>query len=163
MKAYRNLRERGISVRLLILGAFDSLHPSGLNEAEIVELKNDPLVLMPGWQENVAEWLAVSDLCIFPSEREGMPVCLMESISMGVPVITADSRGCRDVVQDGVDGYVLEDASILNLADQIEGLLKSPELLSSLRRASLAGRARFDRANYVAEQLSSLGNLLATV
>ena len=161
--AYQNLREKEVPVRLLILGAFDPLHASGLTSEEVQVLKQDPSVIQPGWQENVAEWLAISDICVFPSEREGMPVCLMESLSMGVPVITADSRGCRDVVQDGVDGYVLEDPSILNLADQIEGLLKSPELLSSLRRASLAGRSRFDRANYVAEQLSSLGNLLATV
>ncbi|MEN8662238.1 MAG: glycosyltransferase [Lentimonas sp.] len=163
VKAYRNLRERGIPVRLLILGVFDALHPSGLSEGEILELKNDPSVLMPGWQANVAEWLAVSDLCVFPSKREGMPVCLMESISMGVPVITADSRGCRDVVQDGVVGYVLQDVSVLHLADQIEGLINSPELLVSLHRGALAGRARFDRASYVAEQLSSLSDLLASV
>ncbi|MDG1302229.1 MAG: glycosyltransferase [Opitutae bacterium] len=160
--AYQKLKQKGAPVRLLILGAFDLLHASGLTTEEIQALKQDPSVIQPGWQENVAEWLAISDLCVFPSEREGMPVCLMEALCMAVPVVTSNSRGCRDVVQDGVDGYVLRDASVSNLAAQIEGLMNSPELLDSLRLGALAGRARFDRARFVAEQLASLSNLLAT-
>ncbi len=74
-----------------------------------METKNR--VILAVWQANVADWLSIADLCVFASERGGMPVCLMESLSMGVPVITANTRGCRDVVRDGVDGVVLDEPS----------------------------------------------------
>lgn len=159
--AYRDLKHRGVAVRLLILGAFDALHPSGLGEGEMSELQDDPSVLMPGWQENVAEWLAVSDLCIFPSEREGMPVCLMEALCMGVPVVTSNSRGCRDVVRDGVDGYVLKEASVRRIVDVVDSLVKNPQILSSMRISARRGRDEFDRDEYIQEHMASLKEILA--
>ena len=155
VKAYQNLRARDVPVRLLILGAFDALHPSGLSEEEVVELKNDPSVLIPGWQENVADWLALSDLCVFPSEREGMPVCLMEALCMGVPVVTSSSRGCRDVVRHDVDGVILDDVSPESLADTICSLIKEPEQIKVMRLAGINRREHFDRKHFIAEHLQS--------
>lgn len=155
VKAYRSLRGRDVPVRLLILGAFDALHPSGLSEAEIVDLESDPSVLMPGWQDNVAEWLALSDLCVFPSEREGMPVCLMEALCMGVPVVTSNSRGCRDVVRDGIDGVVLDDACYESLADMIFSLINRPEQIREMHLAGMNRREHFDRKHFIAEHMKS--------
>ena len=87
VRAFNALCDRGVSVRLLVLGTFDDLHPSGLSETEVEALKTSSSVIMAGWQADVADWLSIADLCVFPSEREGMPVCLMEALSMGVPVI----------------------------------------------------------------------------
>jgi glycosyltransferase involved in cell wall biosynthesis len=154
--AYQNLREKEVPVRLLILGAFDPLHASGLTSEEIQVLKQDPSVIQPGWQENVAEWLAVSDLCVFPSEREGMPVCLMEALCMGVPVVTSSSRGCRDVVRDGVDGYILKDSSATGISVTIINLIEARSILQGMRQAALKRRSYFDRNHYIVEQLSSL-------
>jgi glycosyltransferase involved in cell wall biosynthesis len=58
-----------------------------------------------GWQEDPAPYLAISNTMVFPSEREGMPVCMMEAQSMGLPVVTVDSRGCREIVNDS-NGFV---------------------------------------------------------
>jgi len=159
--AYWDLKQRSASVRLLLVGVFDTLHSSGLSEEEVSELKNDPDVLMPGWQENVAEWLAVSDLFVFPSEREGMPVCLMEALCMGVPVVTSNSRGCRDVVRDGVDGYVLKDTSASQIVDAFDRLVNNPQTLSSMRISAAARGGEFDRNEYIQEQMASLKEALA--
>jgi len=104
----------------------------------------------------VAEWLATSDLCVFPSEREGMPVCLMEALCMGVPVVTSDSRGCRDVVRNGLDGIVLASPDTEGLVNAIGSLLEHPELLEGMRRESLRQRSHFDRRCYIEEQLKYL-------
>ncbi|MDG1668446.1 MAG: glycosyltransferase [Opitutae bacterium] len=159
--AYRNLRLRGAPVRLLILGAFDALHPSGLTEEEIFELKNDSSVLMPGWQANVAEWLTLSDLCVFPSEREGMPVCLMEALCMGVPVVTSNSRGCRDVVRHGIDGLVLVNSSSGSIADAVASLLDTPHLVERMHRSAIEGCEQFDRKHFINEQLAAMEVVLA--
>jgi glycosyltransferase involved in cell wall biosynthesis len=66
--------------------------------AEDHAYKNCAQIIDAGYTDDVASYLAISDAMVFPSQREGMPVCLMEALAMGVPVITRASRGCRDVV-----------------------------------------------------------------
>jgi glycosyltransferase involved in cell wall biosynthesis len=85
-------------LRLLFVGAFDPLHPSGLTPAEDHAYKNCAQIIDAGYTDDVASYLAISDAMVFPSQPEGMPVCLMEALAMGVPVVTRASRGCRDVV-----------------------------------------------------------------
>lgn len=159
-RLYWELKSRGCDVQLILLGAFDELHASGLSDTEVQKLKIDSSVLLPGWKACVAEWLALADICVFPSEREGMPVCLMESLALGVPVLTANSRGCRDVVRDGIDGIVRKDLSVASLADQVEKLMMDLPRLESFRLSCLEGRGRFDRKHFVSEQLSELEAVL---
>jgi len=154
--AYRILQHRGVPVRLVILGAFDALHASGLSEEDVCCLKNDPLVLMPGWQENIADWLAFSDLCVFPSEREGMPVCLMEALCMGVPVVTSSTRGCQDVVSDGMDGRVLRKNGSKDIAEAIASILNDPATNEKMRQNACARRESFDRKHFISEHLDAL-------
>ena len=115
---------------------------------------------MAGWQANVADWLAIAYLCVFPSEREGMPVCLMESLAMGVPVITRDSRGSRDVVSHEIDGIVLNNASDGRFADAIEEIISNKTLLKRMADAGIKKRSHFDRKHCITEQLRELQKVL---
>jgi glycosyltransferase involved in cell wall biosynthesis len=160
VRAFNQICERGARVRLVVLGTFDALHPSGLSEEEVATMEKNNRVILAGWQANVADWLSIADLCVFPSEREGMPVCLMESLSMGVPVITANTRGCRDVVRDGVDGVVLNEPSVDDLADIIEELIREPMRLEKMKQSAIARRSSFDRKHYVEEQLLGIRKIL---
>lgn len=159
VKVYRALKENGTPVSLLVVGIYDSLHPSGLTEVEIQSLDEDPDVIMAGWQQNVAEWLAISDLSIFPSEREGMPVGLMEAICMGVPVVTSCARGCRDVVRDGVDGVVVSESKTASWVAVVDSLIHDPEKLRLMKSAALARREHFDRRRFVEDQLLEIRKL----
>jgi glycosyltransferase involved in cell wall biosynthesis len=160
VRAFNKVCERGARVRLVVLGKFDALHPSGLSEEEVATMETNNRVILAGWQANVADWLSIADLCVFPSEREGMPVCLMESLSMGVPVITANTRGCRDVVRDGVDGVVLDEPCVDELADTIEELIREPLRLEEMKQSAIARRSSFDRKHYVEEQLLGIRKIL---
>ena len=72
---------------------------------------------------------------------------------MGVPVITANTRGCRDVVRDGVDGVVLDEPSVDELANIIEELIREPIRLAEMKQAAIERRSSFDRKHFVVEQL----------
>lgn len=72
---------------------------------------------------------------------------------MGVPVVTVDSRGCRDVVRDGIDGFVLPAADADLIAETLRGVSARRDGLCLLAKAAVAGRARFDRRRYVAAEL----------
>jgi glycosyltransferase involved in cell wall biosynthesis len=106
-----------------------------------------------GWQWNVAPFLAAANICLQPSVREGLPVTAMESLAMGVPVLTVDARGCRDVVRNGIDGLVLPAADSAVVADALTTFAADRDRLRAMAQAAVAGRARFDRRRYVAAEI----------
>jgi glycosyltransferase involved in cell wall biosynthesis len=152
VRAWDLARRELPGLRLLLVGTLDPLHPNGLGDAEQA-LLTDPAVLNLGWRTDVEALLAISDLCLFPSRREGMPVNLMEALAMGVPVITSDTRGCRDVVRDGVDGIVLATEDPAEWAQACVALLRDDTRRAAYQAAAIAGRGRFDRRLFIEEQL----------
>ena len=138
---------------LLLVGAPDDAHAAGLTAAERSALAVDPRVVDAGWQRDVAPYLTVADICLLPSVREGLPVAAMEALAMGVPVVTVDSRGCRDVVRDGIDGFVLPAADADLIAETLRTVSADRDCHCRMAQAAVAGRTRFDRRRYVAAEL----------
>ena len=160
VRAHRLLAEAGVGHVLVTVGVPDRLHDPGLSPVERRSLDADSHVIRAGWQWDVAPWLAIADACVLPSAREGMPVSLMESLAMGVPVVTSDSRGCRDVVRHEVDGLVLPAPTPETLAAAVRRLVGDRHLLDSMRAAARAGRGRFDRRWFVVDQMDLYTRLL---
>lgn len=153
VRTFWRVRERIPACRLLLVGDRDPVHRVGLQHDEIQRLDADPTVINCGWQSDVSGYLAISDVCLFPSEREGMPVCLMEALSMGVPCVTADARGCRDIVRHGADGYVIAGGSIEAFAHAVCEILEKDAIKQSMSRVAVQDRQRFDRTAALDEQV----------
>lgn len=153
VRAFWRIRELVPDSILLLVGDYDAIHPSGLEPTEIQRLRDDATIIACGWQPDVSGHLAVSDAFLFPSQREGMPVCLMEALSMGVPCVTSDARGCRDLVRDGIDGRVIADQRPSAYAEATSQILLDPQLRASMRTFALEGRSRFDRRTFLDEQV----------
>jgi glycosyltransferase involved in cell wall biosynthesis len=154
VRAFLKIAETDPQLRLLLVGSFDPLHPSGLTSAEEYARKNSGQIIDAGYTEEVASYLAISHVMVFPSQREGMPVCLMEALAMGVPVITRASRGCRDVVRHGQDGLVLRECTVDTLGVEMKRLARDDELRCRLSTEALAGRKRFDCRIFIREQIN---------
>jgi glycosyltransferase involved in cell wall biosynthesis len=137
------------------VGAIDEVHGSGLSADKWARLRANDRVHLLGWQADVAPCLAIADLSVFPSVREGMPVNLMESLAMGVPVVTVDARGCRDVVRDGIDGAVVRDRTVTAIASEVRSLLSDPATRNTYSRNALDGRDRFARGRFVDFQVAA--------
>ena len=103
LEAFKLLRKERADVHFLAVGEPDPQHP-----LDLPDLNSIDGVHHLGWQEDPAPYLSISNTMIFPSEREGMPVCMMEALAMGVPVITANSRGCRELVINENSGLIVE-------------------------------------------------------
>jgi glycosyltransferase involved in cell wall biosynthesis len=154
VRAFLHLRHgAGGRVKLLLVGSTDPLHASGLTDRETRLAAACPDLIGVGWQIDVRKYLASSDVFVFPSQREGMPVCVMEALSMGLPVITSDSRGCRDVVRDGVNATVVRSRSVESLAAAMERLAADPIYRDLLSRGALEAREGFSRRLFVARQM----------
>jgi glycosyltransferase involved in cell wall biosynthesis len=77
------------------------------------------------------------DMFVFPSLVEGMPLTLLEAMATGMPVVTTNTCGMADVIDDGVNGLLVSPANANELATAIEQLLGSSDLR---RQLGLAGQ-----------------------
>jgi len=115
-----------------------------------------------GMVERVEDYLAISDVFVHPSYREGMPRAPLEAMSMALPVIVTDIRGCREIVRDRVDGWLYAPGDVGQLTKLLMEVRGDPS-----RAATIGGRARvrvresFDEKDYVARQVDAIGRLLA--
>ena len=106
-------------IRLLLAGNLDPLHPTGLTREEEEAMIRCPGIRNLGFVEDLEYIMALSDALLFPSQREGMPVCVMEALSMHLPVITSNLRGGRDLVQDGQNGILLNQLTIADVYNSL--------------------------------------------
>lgn len=129
----------GNTVRLLLVGAPDPGNPKAVDSSKISKLKDAGIIEQPGFQENIRGLLSETDIYTLPSYREGLPVSVLEAMSMGLPVVTTDAPGCREAVQEGVNGRLVPVADAPALAEALEALIRNPELR---RQMGAAGRQR---------------------
>jgi len=153
VRAFLALADHYPHAKLLLLGEPYKVHPTGLDQTELSVMLQHPRILRIGWVKAVEQYLSISHVNVFPSEREGMPVNLMESIAMGVPVITRNSRGCNEIVEHGKSGFLLETGDAKFLMERMAQCIDEPETLSKMSRYCLAVRERFDRRIWVEEQI----------
>lgn len=152
VRAFLKLYQTRPHFKLILVGDKDNIHSNNLSKEEESAVRNCPGIISTGWQENVNEYLNISDVNVFPSIREGFPVNLMESLAMGVPVITINSRGCRDAVVHQIDGIVLEKNSVETLSEAMLEMYEQPEARRRYARNALRARFRFDRNRFIDEQ-----------
>lgn len=153
IKAFMRIYHSKSNYKLLLLGDKDRIHSSGLNSTEEALIDIIPSIIKIKWKANVADYLSLADINVFPSTREGLPVNLMESLSMGVPIITINSRGCRDVVKDGYNGIVLKENEVDDIAEAMKQMAENSVLRKKLSENAFNQREQFDRNNYIRYQM----------
>ncbi|MGH8116516.1 MAG: glycosyltransferase, partial [Rhodanobacteraceae bacterium] len=124
-------------------------------------------------EEGLLEWLghvgdmralyASVDVVVLPSYyREGIPTALTEGAACGLPLVTTDMPGCREVVTDGKDGLLIPPRNADALASAVARLLDSPELARRLGEAARAkALAVFDERIVIHRTLAVYRELLA--
>jgi len=80
-----------------------------------------------GHRDDILLLTALSDIYVLPSYREGVPRTLLEAASMGKAIVTTDTVGCREVVEDGYNGYLVPIGDSRQLSDAIELLINDKE------------------------------------
>lgn len=125
--AARDASERGLRARFVLVGADDPESVDRLTNAERDLLRKT--VIWTGPRRDIAAILGISSAFVLPTAyREGIPRVLLEAASMGLPIVTTDSPGCNDVVEDGVNGFLIRAGDPAALGKAILQLLEQPEL-----------------------------------
>ena len=156
VKAFLKLNKEFDHLHLILIGEKDNIHPTGLNRKETQLLKN-PKIHGVGWKtkgEEIAELFSISNCNVFPSDREGMPINLMEAAVMGLPSITTDVRGCNEIIQHNVNGIILKKNTDENLYLAMKDFIQNPELGQRLGQTAYAERNKFDRNLFINDQVT---------
>jgi glycosyltransferase involved in cell wall biosynthesis len=110
-----------------ILGAFYPGNPTAITEEEMHAWEEEGSVKYLGTSDDVQTVIAEADCIVLPSYREGLSRVLLEAASMAKPIITTNVPGCKEVVDDGVNGYLCEVKDADSLAEQMKKMIALSE------------------------------------
>lgn len=143
VEAARLLRQRGVKAECCLLGFLEVQNPAAVPRQQVERWVAEGAVQYLGVTDDVRAEIAKADCVVLPSYREGTPRSLLEAAGMARPIITTNAPGCRDVVEDGVNGLLCRSRDALDLADKMGGIAA---LTATQRTAmGLLGREKVSR------------------
>lgn len=156
LEAIRVLRERGVPSAVVMIG--DGPERTAI-KAKLVEYSPGDSVQLLGWQSSsrVHDEIVSARAMVLPSFAEGLPVVLMEALALGRPVVTTWVAGIPELVENGVNGWLVPPGSAEALADAIEKALRTP--VAQLTTMGLAGREKVLRQHNAATEATKLARL----
>ncbi len=139
VEAARLLKSRGLNAEVCLLGFLDVKNSAAISKSQIDKWVDEGVVRYLGVSDNVREEITSADCIVLPSfYREGTPRSLLEAAAMARPIITTDSVGCRDVVDDGINGFLCSSKNASDLADKMARIIT----MTHLEREAMGMRGR---------------------
>ena len=89
-------------------------------KAELERLGLDEKIIMPGLQENTRPFFNAMDVFMMTSSFEGLPIALLEAMSMECAIVTTDAGGIKEVIRDDVDGLMVKVENWLDLSKKLD-------------------------------------------
>ncbi|TET33805.1 MAG: glycosyltransferase family 1 protein [Planctomycetota bacterium] len=150
LDAVAQVRNDAGDINLLLIGTGDieaALH------AQAVRLGITDIVYFLGTVPNseIARYFASADIFVLPSRSESFGLVNVEAMAMGLPVISTTVMGIPEVVEDGVNGYLVPPGKVVPLAEKIRALAKDAGLRRRFAKANREKAARYDWCEIVPE------------
>jgi glycosyltransferase involved in cell wall biosynthesis len=153
--AARLLKARGTDARFALIGMPDAENPACVPSRKLAQWQAEDVIEYWGQRDDMPAVYAQAHVVCLPSYREGVPKSLLEAASCGRPIVATDVPGCREVVADGENGFLVPPRDAEALAAAIERLIGDADLR---RRMGQKGRekavAEFSTEKVVAATLS---------
>lgn len=127
----RLLRSR-LPAKFLLVGQQDQGNPANIPTKLLEGWSREGVVEWQGWVSDMRRVFAICHIVTLPSLGEGLPTILLEAAASGRPIVATDVPGCRDVVQNGINGYLVPSEDPESLARAIEVLIKDPVLRKTM-------------------------------
>ena len=122
IRAFKILAQKHPNLKLLCVGG-----GSLLNEMKrTVKLLNlEKKIVFTGYAENIVKYLSLMDLLVLCSIREGFPNCLLQAMSMEIPVLSADVGGCSEIIDHGITGMLYPSNNMEKFIDSVDILIQN--------------------------------------
>lgn len=140
IRATHHLVSRGLPAELWIAG--EDRSGSGQYERDLrhlaAELNVADRVRFLGFRSDTPRLLQSADVFVLPSQREGLPISVLEAQAAGVPVIGSEIPGMTEIIEDGISGFVVRSDDAAGYADRLTLLHRQTDLAGRLRAAATA-------------------------
>lgn len=113
-------------------------------------------ISVPGWVSNGSEYYSNADIYVLPSYNEGLPMSILEASSYGLPVVSTSVGGIPEIIEDGLNGFLVEPGDINALEERLLSLIESPELRRKMGNAAHEKVKDKFNINHIAGQISKL-------
>lgn len=124
IKAMNILRNK-LNVELIIIG-------EGIDKEKLKEITAHlgliDIVYFLGYKLNPYKYLKNIDVFVLPSDYEGFPLALIEAMICGIPVVASDISATKDIIKDGIDGFLVDTENTVVLSERICSLIANKEL-----------------------------------
>jgi len=138
VEAARMLKTKYPTVQFIVLGAYYPGNPTAIKQEEMAKWEQEGIVKYLGTSNDVPSVIARAGCVVLPSYREGMSRVLLEAASMAKPIVATDVPGCRDIVDDGVNGFLCKVKDVKDLAAQMEKMIQ----LEQVQRIQMGKKGR---------------------
>jgi glycosyltransferase involved in cell wall biosynthesis len=162
VEAAKILKTKYKDVEFGLLGYLDVANPKAITKVQMKEWENQGNIKFFGSTDDVKSFIEKSDCIVLPSYREGISMTLMEASSMSKPIIATNVPGCKDLIENGMNGYLCEVRNAQDLADKMEMMLN----LSEEERSKMGKKGRekmikeFDEKIVIDKYLQAIKELL---
>jgi len=132
------------ALKMILVGIPDDGNPQSVPQNMLKRWNENNTIEWWGYRNDMPNVIKEACIIVLPSYREGLPTILIEAASVGRPIITTNVPGCREVVRDGVNGFLIPIKDHHVLAERIKTLMDEPKLMSSMgKKSQVLVRARF--------------------
>ncbi len=140
--AVKYLKQKGYQFDAILVGKPDPENMASVSSEQLQAWHQDGLIRCLGHIENIAEFWRSAHIAVLPSYREGLPKSLLEAAACGRPIVTTDTSGCKEVVDDGINGFLVPVRDIQALAEALEKLILDGQLRQKM---GAAGRRKVEQ------------------
>ena len=156
VEAARCLTEAGVNARFVLVGDPDPVNPASVSESTLRSWHGQHGVEWWGRLDDIPAVLQAAHIACLPSSYgEGLPKSLLEAAACGLPIVTTDAPGCREVVRDGVNGLLVPVRDAAALAAALKKLVDNAALRRSMGEQSrLRAEIEFDQKTVIAQTLA---------
>lgn len=161
IEAAKVLKEKYPNAEFHIIGAVQN-SPSAVKVEDLKTLHENGVVVFHGTQSNILEHLTQRDVFVLPSfYREGVPRSILEALSVGLPIITTDTPGCRETIIEGENGFLIPTQNLEALINAMEFFITNPDKLKEMGlRSRKYAEDRFDVNIINKDLLNSINKIL---
>jgi len=132
IEAFILLKKEFKGIKLLLVGDYEE-HLNPIKASNKLLIDSDDDIISVGFQKDIREFLAISDLFVLPSYREGLPNSLIEAGSFGIPLIATDINGCNEIIIENETGLLVKPKNIDSLKDAIDKMIKDKDLYNHIK------------------------------
>jgi len=161
--AARRIRQRFPHTKCCLLGFLNVPNPAAISNEQIQAWVHEGVVHYLGASSDVRPHIASADCVVLPSYyREGVPRSLIEAAAIGRPIITTDAVGCREIVDNRINGFLCKVKDVDDLVEKMEWMIQLPlhERIEMGKRGREKVEREFDERFVIDAYLRAIKDIL---